>query len=83
MARWPDGLGYGGHFLDKVATTTLVILFGCTPSWALILPHHRLDILYNTRDRVSNGVVYRGPDNIHTTSFFLLRQSFRSETRAY
>lgn len=31
MARQPGGLGYGEHhFLDKAATTTLAILFGCT-----------------------------------------------------
>ena len=41
-----------------------------------MLTHHRLDILYNTRDRVLNGVAYRGPENIH--HFFFLAQTILS-----
>ena len=77
MAGQPDGLGYGEHhFLDKAATTTLALLFRYIPPRALTLTHRRLDILYNTRDRASNGVVYGGLDNIHTTSFSCLDNPF-------
>lgn len=64
------------YFLDKAATTTLGILVRCTPPGALMHTCHRLGILYNTRERASNGVAYGDLGNIHTTFLFSLGQSF-------